>query len=97
MTLRYSDKEVESFHPVCQQSLQTALRILGKAERYRVEHHKRAGELEMDFAITNKTSGRIACVVEVKRTPAAVLSIPGNVLPATNSACTDRTSLLHPD
>ena len=74
MALRYSDKEVERFHPICEQSLQAALRIIGKADSYNVEHHKRAGELEMDFAITNKASGKIACVVEVKRTPAAVKS-----------------------
>ena len=74
MALRYSDKEVERFHPICEQSLQAALRIIGKADSYNVEHHKRTGELEMDFAITNKASGKIACVVEVKRTPSAVKS-----------------------
>ena len=74
MALQHSDREVERFHPICYKSLQAALRMTGMATNYCVEHHKRTGELEMDFAITNKGTGRIACVIEVKRTPSAVKS-----------------------
>lgn len=74
MAIRYSDREVERFHPICQQSLQKALSLTGKANSYCVEHHKHAGGLEMDFAITNRASGKVLCVVEVKRTPSAVKS-----------------------
>ena len=74
MAIKYSDREVERFHPICQQSLQMALSLTGKADTYRIEHHKNAGGLEMDFAITNRNSGKVMCVVEVKRTPSAVKS-----------------------
>ena len=74
MALQHSDREVERFHPICYKSLQAALRMTGMATNYCVKHHKRTGELIMDFAITNKATGRIACVIEVKRTPSAVKS-----------------------
>lgn len=97
MAIKYSDREVERFHPICQQSLQMALSLTGKADTYRIEHHKNAGGLEMDFAITNRNSGKVMCVVEVKRTPSAqelALPIPGHVIHTAAPAHTDRAPLL---
>lgn len=74
MILNYGDREVERFHPLCKRCLNGALRHLGKDAAYVVEHHRYAGKLEMDFAITNKSNGKVACIVEVKRTPSAVKS-----------------------
>lgn len=74
MILTYSDKEVDVFHPLCSKSLNKAMEILGIDNEYEVIHHKAAGQLEMDFAIANKLTGKILCIVEVKRTPSAVKS-----------------------
>lgn len=74
MILTYHDKEIDSFHPICEKSLKKALKILGIDTKYHVLHHKFIGQLEMDFVITNKDSGKVLCIIEVKRTPAAVKS-----------------------
>lgn len=72
--IKYTDSEVAIFHPVCEAALGEALYRLGLADSYRVVHHGRTGSLEMDFSIENVTTGKYLCVVEVKRTPAAVAS-----------------------
>lgn len=72
--IRNTDKEVECFHPVCSEALQKALASLGIEERYQVQHHRHVGTIEMDLVIANKEDNRILCVVEVKRTIAAVNS-----------------------
>lgn len=74
MWLQYSDKEVESFHPLCEMILNNALSILNLRKTYRVEHHRNVGSLEMDFVISNIHTTKILCVIEVKRTVEAVLS-----------------------
>lgn len=74
MWLNYSDKEVESFHPVCEIILTKALESLNLLDSYTVEHHRTVGSLEMDFVISNIRTSKILCVVEVKRTVEAVLS-----------------------
>lgn len=74
MWLKYSDREVESFHPICETILNNALSILNLRETYRVEHHRSVGSLEMDFVISNIDTDKILCVIEVKRTIEAVLS-----------------------
>lgn len=74
MTLTYNDKEVKHFHPICEKSLEKALKILGIDTQYSVYHHRFVGQLEMDFVITNNTNDKVLCVIEVKRTPTAVKS-----------------------
>lgn len=74
MWLKYSDKEVDAYHPICETILNNALRILNLLKIYRVEHHRMVGSLEMDFVISNISTSKILCVVEVKRTIEAVLS-----------------------
>lgn len=74
MWLNYSDKEVDSFHPVCEAILRNALELLNLSNSYKVEHHRTVGSLEMDFVISNIRTSKILCVVEVKRTVEAVLS-----------------------
>lgn len=74
MWLSERDKEVECFHPVCADALEKALDRLGMSETYFVEHHRYVGNLEMDLVISNKSTNKILCVVEVKRTIPAVYS-----------------------
>lgn len=74
MWLNYTDREVESFHPICETILNNALDRLNLTNSYRVEHHRTVGSLEMDFVISNIRTSKILCVIEVKRTIEAVLS-----------------------
>lgn len=74
MWISYSDSEVNRFHPVCERALNYALKIIGKANQYRVLHHQYTGALEMDYVIQNKDTGKYLCVIEVKRTPLDVHS-----------------------
>lgn len=74
MWLSETDKEVECFHPVCAQALQEAMEMIGLDLNYKVEHHRYVGSLEMDLVIANKTTNKILCVIEVKRTIPAVYS-----------------------
>ena len=73
MWISENDKEVECFHPVCAQALTLALDELGM-DNYEVQHHRYVGSLEMDLVVANKTTDKIFCVVEVKRTIGAVFS-----------------------
>lgn len=72
--LTESDKEVEAFHPVCEEALNRALELTQLSGSYRVEHHRYVGSLEMDFVVSNRTTGKVFCVIEVKRTIPAVYS-----------------------
>lgn len=72
--LKETDKEVECFHPVCEEALNKALKMMKLEEQYKVEHHRYAGSLEMDLVISNRTTGKVFCVIEVKRTIPAVYS-----------------------
>ena len=72
--LKYTDKEVECFHPVCDEILSRALEICHLSKSYKVEHHRFVKSLEMDFVISNRKTNKILCVIEVKRTIGAVLS-----------------------
>lgn len=72
--LSETDKEVSSFHPVCERALQEALVMLSLDDKYQVQHHRYVGNLEMDLVISNKISKKIFCVIEVKRTIPAVYS-----------------------
>lgn len=74
MWINNTDKEIECFHPVCQEALQAALVMCQQEHRYEIQHHRRVGALEMDFVIANKNTNKIACVIEVKRSIAAVYS-----------------------
>lgn len=75
MWINYTDKEVEHFHPVCKEALQAALDLCRQSDFYEIQHHRYVGDLEMDFVIANKITNKIICVIEVKRTIAAVHSI----------------------
>lgn len=72
--LNNTDKEVECFHPVCKEALDSALAQLGLDDKYEVQHHRYVGSIEMDLVIANKSDNRILCVIEVKRTISAVNS-----------------------
>lgn len=72
--ISYNDSEVGVYHPICENALNKALRLLGQDTNYRVVHHRYTGSLEMDFVIENITTHKYLCVIEVKRTPAAVNS-----------------------
>lgn len=74
MWISYSDSEVRRFHPICEKALNRAIKYLKMDSQYEVIHHQYTGSLEMDFVIKNKSTGKYACVVEVKRTPADVNS-----------------------
>ncbi len=74
MWLRNTDKEVECFHPVCGEALTSALKALRIDDKYEVQHHRYVGSIEMDLVVANKSNNKILCVVEVKRTIAAVNS-----------------------
>lgn len=72
--ISYSDSEVGKFHPICEDAITQALINLGLSTTYRAVHHRMTGSLEMDYVIENINTGKYLCVVEVKRTPAAVNS-----------------------
>lgn len=74
MWIKNTDKEVERFHPACKKALEDALVKCGLSDKYIVQHHRHVGAIEMDLVIANKTTNRILCVVEVKRTISAVNS-----------------------
>ena len=70
----YSDSEVKIFHPLCEASLNWALKNLSLEKEYEVLHHQYTGTLEMDYVVRNIHTKKYLCVVEVKRTPADVQS-----------------------
>lgn len=72
--INYNDSEVGIYHPICENALNKALKHLGQDKNYRVVHHRYTGSLEMDFVIENIATRKYLCVIEVKRTPAAVNS-----------------------
>ena len=74
MWIKNTDKEVECFHPVCKEALEGALRQLNLDKDYEVQHHRFVGTIEMDLVIACRETNKILCVVEVKRTIAAVNS-----------------------
>lgn len=74
MWIKNTDKEVECFHPVCKEALEGALKQLNLDKDYEVQHHRYVGTIEMDLVIASKETNKILCVVEVKRTIAAVNS-----------------------
>ncbi|AUD64077.1 hypothetical protein BK010_10445 (plasmid) [Tenericutes bacterium MO-XQ] len=74
MWIKYTDSEVNKFHPICEIALNNALNIMNKNSDYRVAHHQYAGSLEMDFVIENRITKQILCVIEIKRTPNDVQS-----------------------
>ena len=74
MWISYSDSEVRIFHPICEEALNECLLNLGKDREYIINHHDYTGTLEMDFVIRNRSTNKIFCVIEVKRTPADVQS-----------------------
>lgn len=74
MGIKYSDSEVNVFHPLCEQALNSALQKLKLQSKYKVIHHQYTGSLEMDFCVQNQTTKKYLCVIEVKRTPADVHS-----------------------
>ena len=74
MWIKNTDKEIECFHPVCKEALEGALRQLNLDKDYEVQHNRYVGSIEMDLVVANKNTKKILCVVEVKRTIAAVNS-----------------------
>ena len=74
MWIKNTDKDVECFHPVCKEALEGALKQLNLDKDYEVQHHRHVGTIEMDLVVASKETNKILCVVEVKRTIAAVNS-----------------------
>jgi len=74
MWISNNDKEVECFHPICENALNEALKRLELHQKYEVQHHRHVGTIEMDLVVANKETDKILCVIEVKRTIAAVNS-----------------------
>lgn len=70
----YNDSEVKCFHPIVEESLNKALEALGVSDKYIVKHHDYVSNVEVDFVIKNRKTHKSLCVIEVKRTPAAVKS-----------------------
>jgi len=74
----YTDDEVKSFHPVLGYCLQLAIKSIQEdgilKDELIIEHHKRIGSLQVDFAILRAKSKRIFLPIEVKRKPASVSS-----------------------
>lgn len=70
----YSDSEVRVFHPICESALNQAISALRLSGIYEAKHHIYTGNLEMDYVVANKITGKYLCVVEVKRTPSDVQS-----------------------
>lgn len=70
----YHDSEIKCFHPIVEKSLNKALEALGVSDKYVVKHHDYVSNVEVDFVIKNKETQKSLCVIEVKRTPAAVKS-----------------------
>ena len=70
----YADSEVKIFHPLCEASLNQALKNLDLDGDYEVLHHQYTGTLEMDYVVRNSHTKKYLCVIEVKRTPADVQS-----------------------
>lgn len=62
----YSDSEVKIFHPLCEASLNWALKNLSLEKEYEVLHHQYTGTLEMDYVVRNIHTKKYLCVVEVK-------------------------------
>ena len=74
MWLNNTDKEVECFHPICKEAFERALKLLNLDCVYEVQHHRYIGSIEMDLVIANKSTNKVLCVIEVKRTISAVNS-----------------------
>lgn len=72
--ISYADSEVKTFHPLCEEALNQALKSLGLSREYEVLHHQYVEKLEMDYVIRNIHTQKYLCVIEVKRTPADVQS-----------------------
>lgn len=72
--INYSDSEVRVFHPVCEEALKLALAKNPATASYVVQHHRKIGSLEMDFAVLTPDDDKVFCVIEVKRTPRDVTS-----------------------
>ena len=75
MWISYDDSEVGKFHPICEDALNNALKMLGCDNKYEVKHHDKVKSLEMDFVIKNVQTGKHICVIEVKRTPSNLTSL----------------------
>lgn len=71
----YARSEVGAYHPLCEKALRRALMELELDSVYEVMHHRVTGSLEMDFAVANRVTKKLLCVIEVKRTPGAVNSM----------------------
>lgn len=74
MWISQFDSEVNKFHPVCEKTLNNALKIISKDSEYKVLHHEYTGTLEMDFVIQNRATKQYLCVIEVKKTLSDVSS-----------------------
>lgn len=73
--LWYGSDEVRDFHPVVEKALNTALDQADLNSKYILKHHY--GEFTSgipDFALLDRRTKDFICIIEVKKTPADVLS-----------------------
>lgn len=71
---KYSDDEVESFHPVFKYCAEAAINAIGMEHELIVEHHRSFSGITVDYSIANKSNNKIVLLVEIKRTISAVES-----------------------
>ncbi|MGO4940967.1 BpuSI family type II restriction endonuclease [Fundicoccus sp. Sow4_D5] len=71
----YTDGEVISYHPLCEQALNKALIMLNIHDTYEVIHHENINGIIPDFVIKNKDTKKYLMFIEVKRTPDQVTSV----------------------
>ena len=71
---RYTDDEVEIFHPFFAKCAQNAIKDKGLENELHVVHHRSFNGITVDFSIERVKSKRIVLLVEVKRTKSAVES-----------------------
>lgn len=75
MLPKYTDGEVDVFHPLCELVLNTAIEELGLSDILEVKHHEKIGSIESDFLVRNKHNLKYILIIEVKRTPTQVSSL----------------------
>jgi hypothetical protein len=77
MTLRlpkYTDSEVDNFHPVMEYCLNKALQEMELEDNYYIVHHEQIKNLECDFVIKRRCNHKYVLFIEVKRLPGDVSS-----------------------
>ena len=71
--LWYGSDEVNDFHPVVEECLNRALKIVKLNDKYVIKHHYGNFTAGIpDFVLLDKKTGDFVCIIEVKKTPSDV-------------------------